>query len=86
MGTLPLNIYVLDDGAGVTGAEIEVTGDMTHAGMVPVIVNASEVEPGLYAANDFEFTMAGDWIITTEVKLPDGTKLSNETKVAVPGQ
>ena len=86
MGNLPLNVFLLEDGDGVSGAEIEITGDMTHAGMIPVIVQADEVEPGLYRADDFEFTMAGDWIITTEVTLADGKKFMDEMKVTVPGQ
>ena len=86
MGNLPLNVFLLDGSQGVTGAEVEITGDMTHAGMIPVIVSAQEVEAGLYRADDFEFTMAGDWIITTEVTLPDGKKLMEEIKVTVPGQ
>ena len=72
--------------SGVSGATVEVTGDMTHAGMVPVITEASESEPGLYRADDFEFTMAGDWIITAEVELPDGSKEMAETSLTVPGQ
>lgn len=86
LGESPIAVFVLADGDGVSGAEIEITGDMTHAGMVPVIVNALEVEPGLYRAEDFAFSMAGDWIITTEVKLPDGKKMMDETKVTVSSQ
>ena len=85
LGSMPLTVYLLEDGAGVSGATIEITGDMTHAGMVPVIVEATETETGLYRAEDFEFTMAGDWIITTDVELPDGSKERVESLVTVPG-
>jgi len=86
LGPVPVLVYILNDDEGVSGATVEVTGDMTHAGMVPVITEASESEPGLYRADRFEFTMAGDWILTAEVELPDGTKEMAETSLTVPGQ
>ena len=85
LGTSPVSVFLLQDGAGVSGADIEITGDMTHAGMVPVIVNASESEPGLYIAEDFEFTMAGDWIISADIDLPGGESETVELDVTVPG-
>lgn len=86
LGAAQLNVYVLNDGNGVTGAEVKVTGDMTHAGMVPVLADATEVEQGLYASEGFEFTMAGDWIVTTEVKLPSGEKAMDDLKLTIPSQ
>ena len=87
LGDSPVIVYILGpDNDGVSGATVEVTGDMTHAGMVPVVATATESAPGLYRADDFEFTMAGDWVLTAEVTLPDGTKESAETSVTVPGQ
>jgi len=67
-------IINLRDTAGVPleGAEIRVEGNMSHAGMVPVLATAQEEAPGLYAVSDFRFTMAGDWILTTRATLPDG--------------
>ena len=86
LGEVPVLVYLLENGEGVSGAEIEITGDMTHAGMVPVIVSATETEPGIYRADDFEFTMAGDWIISADVELADGTKQQLETTLSVPGR
>ena len=84
LGEVPLVVYLLEDGAGVSGATVELTGDMTHAGMVPVIAEATEAEPGLYRAETFEFTMAGDWIITADVELPGGERETAELPVSVP--
>jgi hypothetical protein len=42
---------------------------MTHAGMEPVITEATATENGLYQTEDFAFTMAGDWILQAEVTL-----------------
>lgn len=86
LGAAKLNVYILNDGNGVSGAEVKVTGDMTHAGMVPVLADATEVEQGLYSSEGFEFTMAGDWIVTTEVELPSGEKGMDELKLTIPSQ
>ena len=83
VGRVPILVRVSEDGDGVADATVEVTGNMTHAGMTPVIVEAREVEPGLYRADDFEFTMAGDWILTADVQLPTGEELTAERPITV---
>lgn len=55
------------DGSSVANAAVKVEGNMTHAGMVPVLVDAVEVGDGVYRADDMRFTMAGDWIVTITV-------------------
>jgi hypothetical protein len=70
------------DNEPITGAEIDVEGTMTHAGMVPVFGRATEVEPGRYEA-PLEFTMGGDWIIIVRAALADGRSL--EQQFPVPG-
>lgn len=84
IGPAAVLVYVLDEGEGVSGAEIEVRGDMTHAGMTPVIAPTVEVEPGLYQTEGFRFTMAGDWILTAEIVMPDGTTSATQAVVTVP--
>ncbi len=86
LGAAKFNVYILNDGEGVSGAEVKVTGDMTHAGMVPVLADAQEVEQGLYASEGFQFSMAGDWIVTTEVKLPSGAEGMSELKLTIPSR
>ncbi len=56
----------------VTGATVTVTGDMTHAGMVPVISETFAAEPGVYETSGFTFSMGGDWFVLAEVELVDG--------------
>ncbi len=78
MGPFEWTIQLTDeDGAPVEGATIEVRGDMNHAGMVPVEATATEIGGGVYRA-DFEWTMAGEWIVTTTAALPDG-RMKTET-------
>jgi hypothetical protein len=83
IGVNPLTVNVLADGIGVSGASVTVTGDMTHAGMIPVIRTANEQEPGRYLAADFEFDMGGDWFVTADITLPDGTRASSSLPVAI---
>lgn len=81
VGDAALDLSVQRDGANVTDAAVHVTGDMTHAGMVPVEASAREISPGVYQASDFSFTMAGDWVLTIEVTLADGTVSRHEVAV-----
>jgi hypothetical protein len=79
-----LDHLVLADGDGelVSGAEMELEGTMTHAGMVPVLSAAEEKEPGRYEA-ELKFTMGGDWVVIVYADLADGTELEKE--IDLPG-
>ena len=70
--TVPVRIEIRDQGDPVANAKVELIGDMTHAGMVPVVTTPEMTDPGVYLANDFRFTMAGDWFLTANIELPDG--------------
>ncbi|MGW8264940.1 MAG: FixH family protein [Longimicrobiales bacterium] len=78
-------IITLRDTLGVPleGAEIQVEGNMSHAGMTPVTGTAVARGQGLYSIPDFTFTMAGDWILMVTATLPDGrwTQLRVPTNV-----
>lgn len=67
-------IITLEDTSGtpLDGARIVVEGNMSHAGMVPVLDTASADMGGRYYVPAFDFTMAGDWVLTVEAMLPDG--------------
>jgi hypothetical protein len=84
MGETTLGVRLFSsEGAAVAGAAVAVRGDMAHAGMVPVIATAAPAESaGEYTA-PFEWTMAGDWIVTVTVTLPDGRVVSDEFQVTV---
>jgi hypothetical protein len=66
----------------LTGARLQLEGNMSHAGMVPVFAQAVEIAPGQYQA-DLEFTMGGDWFILVQADLADGRSM--EHKVDLPG-
>jgi hypothetical protein len=64
----------------VTGAEISIEADMSHAGMGPVFAQANEEQPGHYESH-LSFTMAGDWAILLRGTLPNGEKLERQFDV-----
>lgn len=73
VGDAILHITVTDaDGNPIDDATINVRGDMSHAGMTPVIRQVAMGSGGEYEI-PFEWTMAGDWFIEVTVTLPDGT-------------
>ena len=86
LGAADVEVLITEDGQAVSGAQVELVGDMTHAGMIPVLSSTQDVGGGLYQSEGFEFTMAGDWIISAEVVLPDGDKQLAELKVTVPSR
>lgn len=64
----------------VTGAQIEVECDMSHAGMSPVFAQANEVQPGRYESPLY-LAMAGDWVILLRGTLLNGEKLERQFDV-----
>ena len=77
--TIALNIKDTS-GARVSGARLNLEGNMSHAGMAPVFAEARETAPGRYQSS-MELSMAGDWIVTVHVTLSDGRKLDHEFEI-----
>ena len=75
VGPVTITVRVTQAEKPVTGGNMRLEGNMTHAGMAPVFAEAREVEPGRYRAN-MELTMAGDWSLFVSMTLPDGTKVN----------
>jgi hypothetical protein len=73
----------LPNGTPVTGARLQIRGDMNMAGMQPVLADLKDLGNGHYQATDFSFTMAGDWVLTVTGGLPDGTTVKKT--FTVPG-
>ncbi len=71
-----------EEGQPITKATVNIEGNMTHAGMVPVLAQAAETQPGRYEAL-FEWTMGGDWIVTVDVSLPDGRNFTRQFPVSI---
>jgi hypothetical protein len=83
VGEAIVEVDVRSSTTPVDGARVRVTGDMTHAGMVPVVVDALPLGSGSYRSQGFAFTMSGDWVITVDVVFPDGTRRQVALPVSV---
>jgi hypothetical protein len=81
-------IITLQDTSGVPveGALVVVEGNMSHAGMTPVLDTAKAEGPGTYGVADFTFTMPGDWFLTVEATLPDGSQARTVRSTNVVGR
>jgi hypothetical protein len=79
-------IITLTDAGGepIEGAHLQIKGDMTHAGMQPVLAEVNEGAGGRYET-PFEWTMGGDWIVTVSAALPDGRNTSRQFNLTVQG-
>lgn len=64
----------------ITGAEVELEGNMSHPGMQPVLAKAEEIEPGKYSAT-IKFTMAGDWFFLIDSTLPDNGVVEHQIDI-----
>ncbi|HUR35433.1 MAG TPA: FixH family protein [Vicinamibacterales bacterium] len=65
----------------VRGATVRLEGHMSHAGMAPVLADATESAPGVYDLR-FAFTMQGDWVLLVSAALPDGARVERRIDVA----
>jgi hypothetical protein len=81
VGKVTITLNIKDtSGAPASGARLNLEGNMSHAGMVPVFAEASEPAPGRYQSS-MELSMAGDWNITVHTTLSDGRKLDHEFEI-----
>jgi hypothetical protein len=72
VGESTLIVTVRDaSGQPISDANVNVRGDMNHAGMAPVIETAKGGTDGEYHL-PFEWDMAGDWIVEVTVELASG--------------
>lgn len=84
VGQTSLTITLADaDGQPITDADVQVRGDMSHAGMTPVLRTGLPAEPGVYTV-PFEWTMAGDWIVTVDFTLADGRSGTETFDFSIP--
>ncbi len=84
VGETMLTVTLTDaNGQPVSGATVQVRGDMSHAGMTPVLRTGMPAEPGVYSV-PFEWTMAGDWIVTVDFTLADGRSGTETFDFSIP--
>lgn len=77
VGSVTVSFHLSDAAKPVSGAQVSLEGDMTHAGMAPVLADAHEIAPGQYRGN-LTLNMPGDWVLLLHITLPDGRKLEDQ--------
>jgi len=82
VGTATLTVIVTKQSQPLAGVSLAVRGDMTHAGMAPVIANAKTDAQGKIDI-PFKWSMSGDWIVTVTVTLADNSQVSQDFNVTV---
>ncbi|MCB0200905.1 MAG: FixH family protein [Caldilineae bacterium] len=83
VGQAQVTVTINDaSGQPVSGAAVAIKGDMSHAGMMPVLADATEDGAGVYRT-DLEWTMAGDWIVTVTATLADGQTVEQQFDLSV---
>jgi hypothetical protein len=83
VGPATLSVQMSDaSGAPVEGATVSLKGDMSHAGMQPVLADAAETAAGVYEAQ-WVWTMSGDWFVTVTTTLSDGRTLMRRFDLTV---
>ena len=86
VGETILTVNLLNaNGVAINDATVSIKGDMNHAGMVPVLREATGGTGGDYMI-PFEWTMAGDWIVTVTAELADGSTASRDFDFSVDGE
>jgi hypothetical protein len=81
VGPVTIDFKIKDaTGKPVSSAQAKLEANMTHPGMTPVFADAREVTVGEYSC-PLELSMAGDWVVTIHITLPDGQKLERELEI-----
>jgi hypothetical protein len=82
VGPLTVTLKISDVAAKpVSGAHIQLEGDMSHPGMAPVMSDTKEIEAGRYEGV-LQLNMAGDWVVLAHVILADGRKFEPQINVS----
>lgn len=77
VGSVTISFSLNDAGKPVSGAQVSLEGDMTHAGMAPVFGDAHEASPGHYRGR-LTLNMSGDWVVLMHLTLPDGHNMDEQ--------
>ena len=82
VGPVVVSLTLTDAGDHpLSGAQITVEADMSHAGMSPVYAQANEVQQTAHYESHLSLGMAGDWVILLHGTLPHGEKLERQFDV-----
>jgi hypothetical protein len=80
VGPVTVSFHLSDAAKPVSGAQVSLEGDMTHAGMPPTYSDAYEVAPGQYQGK-LTLNMPGDWVLLLHITFPDGRKVEDQIDI-----
>jgi hypothetical protein len=81
VGPSTITLKVADAaGKPLSGLRIKLEGNMSHAGMSPVLTVATETGPGQYSST-IDLSMAGDWHFMVHMIFPDGRELDRQFEI-----
>ena len=83
VGDATLTLAVTQQNQPLAGAAVAVRGDMTHAGMRPIIVDATKTDAQGKVDIPFKWSMSGDWIVSVTVTLADNSQVSQDFNLTV---
>ncbi len=83
IGDATLTITVTQQNQPLAGAAVAVRGDMTHAGMRPIIPDAASTDAQGKLVVPFKWSMSGDWIVSVTVTLADKSQIAQDFNVTV---
>ncbi len=82
VGRRDVLLEVQRDGKPFETQDLNIEGNMTHAGMGTVSGSAAALGGGRYRVKNFDFNMSGDWILTVSAT-ENGKTLTGEVKLGV---
>jgi hypothetical protein len=83
VGASTLTISVTRQNQPLAGVSVAVRGDMTHAGMRPIIADAATTDAQGKLVLPFKWSMSGDWIVSVTVTLADNTQVAQDFNITV---
>jgi hypothetical protein len=68
VGKRPFAFSLRQDGRSLEIDEVDIEGQMRHAGMIAQYATAKHAGGGRYSTSAFNFYMAGDWLMTISLQ------------------
>jgi hypothetical protein len=83
VGDSTLTITITRQNQPLAGVSVAVRGDMTHAGMRPIIADAATTDAQGKLVLPFKWSMSGDWIVSVTVTLTDHSQVAQDFNVTI---
>ena len=86
IGDSTVTVTVTQQNRPLAGVTVALRGDMRHAGMRPVIADASKTDAEGKVVIPFKWSMSGDWIVSVTVTLADNSQVAQDFNITVKPQ